>query len=235
MNGVVLKRLGHNVRVLEANSSTDRADHGAGITVGPKAQEFLGTYDLTKEPCGVYCPGLQILNVDSRVKFSVKRPMQMSSWNVLYYRLRANFDGYKSMFCPKPPLKMQSDGEALLEIGAKVTDVSYIDGLVTVDYTNVVRDTNHSAKADLVIAADGASSTIRQIMMPELQRNYSGYFAWRGYVPENEISEETRQLFDPKLSFFTYSGGYILWCAKPFPFLNPIPQFAAPGSLGPKR
>lgn len=211
MHAIVLKRLGHNVRLLEQNPDSVRIDQGAGITSGPQAQEFFKAHDHTGLPYSVSCPGIQILDINSNVKRWVKRPMEMSSWSVLYYRLRANFDGHHSKFCQDVPSREAGDGDAIFDAGKKVTNISYAEGLVTVAYKDTLDDSENSAKAELVIAADGASSTIRQIMLPSVQRTYSGYVAWRGYVSEGDLSEATKNILDIKFSAFVCRGGYILW------------------------
>ena len=211
MHGIALKRLGHYVRVLEQNPTSTRTDQGAGITAGPQAEGFFKSHDRTGKPWSVPCPGFQILDVNSKVKRFVKRPMQMSSWSMLYYRLRANYDGYKSELCPDPPSRQDEDGEAIFDAGKKVTSVAYADSMVTVGYKDIITEEDLSIQGNLVIAADGASSTVRQIMLPGVQRVYSGYVAWRGCVLESEVSEETRKVFDPQFSAFVYPGGYILW------------------------
>lgn len=63
--------------------------------------------------------------------------------------------------------------------------------------------------ADLVIAADGTSSKIRQILQPGLQRKYVGYIAWRGTALENEISEMTKAIFAEKTTLFVLDRGYV--------------------------
>ncbi|RDL41696.1 uncharacterized protein BP5553_01675 [Venustampulla echinocandica] len=210
MSGIVLTRLGYNVRVLEQNESSVREEKGAGITVGPDAQEFFSKYDQVPGPYAVPCPGVNFLDANSKVKQFMKRPMLMSTWSALYYRLRANFDGYKSSFCPDPPASAQNQGKAVLQMGAKVTNVADTDGQVTVTYIDKAEGTEHSIKSDLVIAADGASSAIRRILLPDAEPLYSGYLGWRGLVPESEMSEESREILSPEFTGFTYKGGYIL-------------------------
>jgi 2-polyprenyl-6-methoxyphenol hydroxylase-like FAD-dependent oxidoreductase len=46
------------------------------------------------------------------------------------------------------------------------------------------------AKADLLIGADGVRSTIRGVLMPEVQPHYAGYVAWRGMLNEADMSPE---------------------------------------------
>ena len=113
MQGIMLKRLGHNVHILDQSLSSNREDNGAGITVGPEAQEFYKRYDLVQKPYSIPDPGVRFLNTRSEVRYFMKRPMEMSSWSLLYYRLRANFDEYISDLCQIRPayrrtMEMQS-------------------------------------------------------------------------------------------------------------------------------
>lgn len=206
----MLKRLGHNIQVLEQNRSSERLEGGTGITIGPDALEFFEKYDLMKRPFSVSNPGIQVLDEKAQLKRFMQRPMQMSSWNQLYCILRANFDGHKSNLCPEPPDPLKSDGKAVFSVGKKVTDVVNLDGIVTVRYEDLLVGGEHSLQGDLVIVADGASSRIRSILLPQIQRDYSGYLAWRGYVNESQLSEETRKAFDPRFTSYTCKGGYIL-------------------------
>lgn len=49
LNGVMLKQLGHNVRILEQNVFSERANHAAGMGTGPQGFQFLNTHDRVKE------------------------------------------------------------------------------------------------------------------------------------------------------------------------------------------
>ena len=46
-------------------------------------------------------------------------------------------------------------------------------------------------EGDLVIATDGPSSRIRQVLQSDVGRKYMGYCGWRGTVPERELSKES--------------------------------------------
>lgn len=211
MAGIVLTRLGYDVQILEQNPSSTRTENGAGITAGPDAKEFFARYDAVDEQYSLFCPGVGYLDADSKIKKFWKRPMLMSSWNVLYYRLRANLDGFQSTFCPKPPVLPQGQGKATMNLGARVKNISYLDGKVLVDYDDEQSGKNDSIEGDLVIVADGASSTFRDKLHPGIERVYSGYLAWRGIVPEDQVSEESKKSIGPNFTAFTYAGGYICW------------------------
>lgn len=84
------------------------------------------------------------------------------------------------------------------------------DSRVAVRYQDLVQGEIRTVDGDLVIVADGASSSIRTQLLPEVKRQYAGYLAWRGYVEESRVSEETRKLLDPNFTSFSFPGGYIL-------------------------
>lgn len=64
--------------------------------------------------------------------------------------------------------------------------------------------------ADLVIAADGASSSVRRTLLPTVERTYAGYVALRGTVPEGDLSEPAAKAFIEKFSFYHADGTQIL-------------------------
>ena len=65
-------------------------------------------------------------------------------------------------------------------------------------------------KADLVIGADGPSSSLRKIFLPDVQRKYVGYVAWRGTVPESEATAVAQKAFVGTFTFLHAPGTQIL-------------------------
>lgn len=57
----------------------------------------------------------------------------------------------------------------------------------TPDNPPSTEDELHSLRADILIAADGASSSFRAHFSPQSQRKYAGYLAFRGIVPESDL------------------------------------------------
>lgn len=215
MNGIALKSLGHNVRILEKYPSSVRENQAAGITAGPYVRAFLQYYDRSPQPLSLPCDGMQMTAVDGSLKRFFPFPTELTSWDALYYRLRANFDGLKSEYCPKslPEREGEAPGEAIYDMGKQVTNVSYADGIVIIEWeSNGETKQRGALNADLVIAADGMNSVVKRSMLPQCSAapKYAGYVAWRGTVPEKDVSEETRRLFQGHLSSFAMKREYIL-------------------------
>lgn len=210
MHGTMIKRSGHNVRILDQSLASMRTDHAAGMTTGPQGHELLQKHDFDPRPYSFPCPGAQIVDKQSNVNRLVNIPLNLTGWNVLYYRLRANFDGLKSEFCPEPPEATDADGDAVYDLGKRVTNVSYAENRVTVEFDDLVNGGGGSVRADVVVVADGANSTIRQKLLPGLKHEYSGYVAWRGTVPEKDVSEDTVKLVEKRFTVYAMKRGYII-------------------------
>ena len=206
----MIKRLGHHVQILEQSPTSLRAGHAAGISAGPDVQGFFATHDLSKQPYSIHCPGIQFIDRDSNVKRFWKRPLEMTSWSTLYYRLRANFDGFASESCPEPPTATEKEGKAVYQTTKRVTHLADADGPVVVRYDDVHNGGTGSLRADLVIAADGSNSVCRRMLVPEVQRPYAGYIAWRGTVAERDVSEASNKLFDSRVTIHRMHRNYIL-------------------------
>ena len=65
-------------------------------------------------------------------------------------------------------------------------------------------------EADLLIAADGIRSAIRQQYWPQVQPEYAGYVAWRGLCDEAVISRGAHEALFPWFGFCTPPGEQML-------------------------
>ena len=210
MHGIMTKRLGHHVHLMEQNLSSTRTDHAAGIGTGPRGLQFLKEHDLYPAPYSLSCPGLSFLDKRSDIKRRFNLPLNLTSWNVLYYRLRANFDGLQSEYCPKIIDFPESDGKAIYDLGKRATNIVPTDNLATVEFDDLQTGGSGTIHADLVIVAAGQNSIIRRKFMPDCtEQPYSGYVVWRGTVPEKDVSERTGKLFGERFNVFAMSRGYI--------------------------
>ncbi|KAI9814239.1 MAG: hypothetical protein M1827_003405 [Pycnora praestabilis] len=206
--GVVLKRLGHNVRIFERNPTSLLHNQGAGVVAGGDTQSFFSKYDNTHRPIAVTSRLRHYLDKEGRVIRREDTVQKMTSWDLLYYLLRANFDGVESEYCNVPE-KVDGEGNGLYEYGHLVTGLRDGKDHIELDFHGRDGD-KETTKADLVVAADGPSSTVRKLFEPEVSREYVGYVAWRGTVPENEASEDAKEAFVEKFAFYHADGIQIL-------------------------
>lgn len=174
------------------------------------SQKSLTSHDLLlDEPYAVNCSAVQILDKSLKVKHEFQRRMQMSSWNVLYYRFRANFDGLNSPYSTREPQEPEGVGKAVYDQGKRTTKVQLVGDNVKVGFEDLVNHTTGTLFADLVLVADGSASQMRGLLQPQLKHTYAGYVAWRGTVVESSVSEETRNIFKNKTTLHAFDGGYI--------------------------
>ena len=210
MHGIAIKRLGHNVTILEQHLSSSREGQAAGIVTMEYSHKFLSRHDLLQDqPYAVNCSAVQILDRNLKAKHEFQRPMKMSSWNVLYYRFRANFDGLRSPYCADVPMESEQVGKAVYDQGKRATEVQMVKDMVSITFDDLVNHTTGTLSADLVLIADGAASPMRGLFQPQLQHIYAGYVAWRGTVVESSVSDETRNTFQNKTTIHAADGGYV--------------------------
>lgn len=210
MCGVMLRNHGYNVTILEQEISPRREGYDAGIKVGPANEEFLKRHDRVKRDMIIKCdPGFMI-DVNGRPKPQHGQTMLMTSWGLMVSVLRANFDGLTSTAVPVAPEPQTSDGKADFRFGTRVTDLEDIDDRVKVSFMNANSGTTEVVIADIAVVADGSNSAIRQMLLPDVKREYSGYMCWRGTVREGDIDEKWNSIYSEKATFHLMDRTYLL-------------------------
>lgn len=206
---IVLKRLGHTVRIFERNPTPLLHNQGAGIVAGGDTLAFFKRYDRCGRDLAAGSIRRQYLNKSGEIVHKEDMPQNMTSWDLVYHMLRANVDGVKSDYCEVPEEEDAREGHVTHLHGHKVAGVEEKGNKVVVKY-----ETNEGKAgemtADLVIGADGPSSTIRSMLAPDVERTYAGYVALRGTVREDSVSPKTREAFSERFTFFHAAGIQIL-------------------------
>jgi 2-polyprenyl-6-methoxyphenol hydroxylase-like FAD-dependent oxidoreductase len=172
----------------------------------------------------------------------------MTSWDLVYYLLRANYDRVDSAYLANArlPEDRETDGSIDYRPGCSVTGIEDLGTQVKVNFTRDGK--REEIMADLLVAADGPSSTIRKLLEPgtlnftlvfviiwsrsrresffgawlllnmsllrntilmchiDVERTYAGYCVIRGTVPEDEASQEARDVFLNRFCFFHAPG-----------------------------
>lgn len=199
------------VRILERSPTALLHNQGAGIVAGSETQEFFQHYVRPGRELAITSPMRHYLDRQGKeIPQSVEhRAQRMTSWDLVYHLLRWRVDGLESEYVKG----LQSDDrpKAAYENGCTVTNVENAgkDG-VKLTWTHKDHGEGQTATADMVVAADGPSSTIRRLMIPEVERKYVGYVAWRGTVQESRLLDAASRAFVEKFTFFHSDGNQIL-------------------------
>ncbi|KAK5129466.1 hypothetical protein LTR08_003226 [Meristemomyces frigidus] len=203
-----------NVRILERSPTALLHNQGAGVVAGPEVLQFFAEYVRPGRDIAVTSPARHYLdkNGDVMPETVEKRAQKMTSWDLLYHLLRWRVEGLQSPYVEG--LQADERPKAKYENGCTVTSIvdAGSEG-VKLSWIHKNRpDEIQTATADLVIGADGGSSTVRKELLQSegVERKYVGYVAWRGTVPETQLSEAARAVFIERFTFYHASGHQIL-------------------------
>lgn len=176
----LLSRDGHQVTVLE-RAVGPMDGRGAGIVTHSALKEGLHRCGMPANfELGVRIPGRITLDSAGNRLGELAMPQVLTSWSLLYSLLRGLFQGAPG---------------AQYHQGVTVQKVIKCDDSVQV-HTNA----GHF-EAELLIAADGIRSAVRQQLWPQVQPEYAGYVAWRGLCEESVLSRSTRDTVFERFGF----------------------------------
>jgi 2-polyprenyl-6-methoxyphenol hydroxylase-like FAD-dependent oxidoreductase len=183
----LLLRSGWNVTVLE-RVPDELAGRGAGIVTHPELLDALTAVGVdANEDIGVTVHSRITLNADGSVAGLRPLTQTLTAWSKMFHVLRSALPDacYRSGYVAE---NVASFGEH--------AEVTLADG--------------NTLRADLVVAADGSRSNIRQKYLPDVHLQYAGYVAWRGLVDECDLSPGTRDTLFDKFGFCLPPGEQML-------------------------
>ncbi|WP_281664548.1 FAD binding domain-containing protein [Paraburkholderia fungorum] len=174
----LLVRNGWRVDVFE-RVPEELAGRGAGIVTHPELFEALAAAGIDfDDSIGVKVQSRVTFAQNGAVLSARDLPQTLTAWGKMYHVLRAAL----------PDVHYHAGGTvAAVQDGPEKALVTLADGTVL--------------HADLVIAADGFKSSIREQFLPDVKLQYAGYVAWRGLVDEAALSRETREALFEKFAF----------------------------------
>jgi 2,6-dihydroxypyridine 3-monooxygenase len=192
---LVLRDAGCDVRVFERSSSALQA-RGAGICVLDATLRYLterGGY-RPEDVCST-TGWIRFVRADSSIQHEQRHLYRFSSWNTMYRSLLRLFDADRYVL----------GGEVVsLEDAGDAASVTLADG--------------SRAEADLLVCADGISSIARTRLLPQVAPSYAGYVAWRGTLPEKDLSPAARKALGDALTYQVLDHSHIL--VYPIPGLD---------------
>jgi 2-polyprenyl-6-methoxyphenol hydroxylase-like FAD-dependent oxidoreductase len=174
----LLHRAGWDVQVHE-RVAEELEGRGAGLVTHPELMDVLAAAGVVvDDTIGVAVNERVALARDGSVERRRALPQVLTSWSRLYMALRDAF-----------PHERYHNGRQL-------TTFRQDDSGVTAVFSDGSQE-----RADLLVAADGTRSVVRQSVLPEAKPVYAGYVAWRGLVEESALSERARDELVPYFGF----------------------------------
>lgn len=175
---LVLRDIGCDVDVYE-RSAVPLQGRGVGIVLHPMTVHYLlrnGLLDLNRVSTSA----------------SVHRYLATDGSVVSEDARRHHFTGYNALY----GALLDAFGRERYHLGHEVTAIAETD-----DHVELAFAGGGTARCDLQVAADGISSTARRQLLPDIERYYSGYVAWRGVVAEDELTKATFTALDDSLTY----------------------------------
>jgi 2-polyprenyl-6-methoxyphenol hydroxylase-like FAD-dependent oxidoreductase len=179
----MLRASGWRVDVFE-RSTEDLAGRGAGLGTHDGLVAAMRRIGLDLDTSlGVATHSYIWLDASGATVREVPFPRVMTAWAHLYRPLKealpaAHYHPAKSL------VRVEQDERAITAI--------FADGT--------------SATGDLMVAADGARSTARAQLMPQVRPAYAGYIAWRALLAEAETAPAERDLLFERMAFCVPDG-----------------------------
>ncbi len=188
--GNMLREAGWDVDIFE-RSQHDLDSRGGGVVLQPDVVEVFKHLDTVfpQNELGVPSRSRRTFRPDGSVQSEQLAPQVQTSWSLIYTSMKKAF------------------GDEHYHQGRKLIDIRQDEAAKKV--TAIFEDGSEET-GDLLIGADGNSSTVRQIFWPEDKPRYAGYLAWRGLVPESEIPPEAAQGLVGDFGFANNKGSHML-------------------------
>ena len=193
---LVLRNLGHDVNVYE-RSPHELMQRGAGIGLLQETSRYLtDVAGMGIDDISISTSTITYLARDNSTLHKTNHEYRFSSWNTVYRKLLSclNRDSYH--------LGHEMIGWS--DVNVSPVAISFANG--------------NTVESDLIVFADGVNSMARATLIPGSKPRYSGYVAWRGMAPENEISTEAREILGDSLTYHVYANSHIL--VYPIPGLD---------------
>ncbi len=184
---LLLRDAGFDVTVHE-RSNTVLEQRGAGIGFLPDSARYLverSNVDL--DDISISTDRIRYLARDGNITHDIAQPYRFSSWNTLYRSLLSCY------------------GRDRYRLGHEAIGQTPADDHVMVHFADRTAE-----RVDLLVCADGVGSSFRSQLIPEAVRQYAGYVAWRGVVPEVALEPADATALTDAITYHVFANSHIL-------------------------
>lgn len=192
ISAILLRSIGWSVTIYE-RSGGNLAGRGAGLGISEDLLDILRRVGARIDPStGVLVESYDWVDAAGRTRFSNKRASFASAWTRIYQPLR------------------ELVPDAIYRPGMTLERIEQTDEQVSAIFTDGSR-----ASGDLLVGADGITSTVRRQFLPQVQPRYAGYVAWRGIVEERQMSAAAQAMIFGRIVFSFPPGELMLTMPSP--------------------
>jgi 2,6-dihydroxypyridine 3-monooxygenase len=183
----LLRDAGHDVTVFE-RSSRELEERGAGIGLLEATARYpTERGDIRLDDISVATSNIRYYDRAGSVTHDLAHPYLFSSWNTVYRAMLSCFEQERYL------------------LGHELVDFSQANGSVAARFAN-----GAEFEGDLLVAADGIGSIVRERLQPNAGVRYAGYVAWRGMVAESKFPADITALFGDAVSYNVHANSHIL-------------------------
>lgn len=188
----LLQKIGWNVSIYE-RSPHELDSRGGGIVLQPEVTEAFRRAGVAHPtPMGVVAGERFYLDRNGEVVQPMGMRQTLTSWGMLFVSMKRHF-GAERYHSGKTLVDFKQDNEQVTAF--------FADGT--------------SQTGDLLIAADGPRSRVRELLFPGARPDYAGYVAYRGLVDENDLPREAAAIFTERFVFQQFHNSHILQYVVP--------------------
>lgn len=174
----LLRTIGWEVTVFE-RARGDLAGRGAGLGIHEALFAVMRRIGIRiDDSIGVEVRSRIALDRSGNINCEVPLRGVSSAWDRIYRALKTALPAQ----CHRSGMQLER-----FEQDARCVTAVFADG--------------SRAEGDLLIGADGVRSTVRRLLMPEVEPRYAGYVDWRGVVEEGDAPAALHDLIFHHMAF----------------------------------
>jgi 2,6-dihydroxypyridine 3-monooxygenase len=192
---LLLRDAGYDVDVYERSRSV-LAGRGAGIVSHDLTMRYIESRGLVDvEQVSTSARWWRYLRADGGVDVEKPCAHRFTSWSTIHGALLRHFDADR------------------YHLGAEMAELIDREDHVELRFAG----SDVTARAELVICADGISSTARSLLAPGSLPVYAGYIGWRGVIAEHALDTAAREAAGDAIIYRMLENSHILTYPIPGP------------------